>query len=179
MNVPCPAGGRMYHSIGSGSVESSGVARTHGEIASSSSVAVASRTARARRVEPLPQSAAVHAMDGPMMFRMSTFKQRRRPGEPAEHERLQPEEKGEQEDLPAAAFDAAGGLAGRRPRSICAEAASADRHTREEEKQRRAHAAEHHGRPYIGRARSPASVQASKVCASIMTSTATPRSQSR
>ena len=58
---------------GPAAIASSGVVANPRRDPSSSTVAVVSRLARARRVEPPPQSAAVHAMAGPMMFRMSTF----------------------------------------------------------------------------------------------------------
>jgi hypothetical protein len=64
----------MYPSIGSGSASRNGVTRTSGVTNAMAIVAAANATARERVERKAPQSAPAAEIDGPMMFRMSTFR---------------------------------------------------------------------------------------------------------
>ena len=184
MNVPCPAGGRKYHSSGSGSASSSGVVRIHGrhERQPPRSRAVEPAPRRPSVERPAPQSRAVSAMAGPMTFRMSTFNRlaRRWRSRRARTTAGGTETRSRKICQPRCSDAMRGEVPVVCAASICAAADSADGNAGEEEEERRRHPAEHHEPPEPSAARArPRSVQASNVCASIMTSTATPRSQSR
>ena len=118
--------------------------RTIGERSVTASVAAENASNRPFTVVSAPQIAAAAMIDGPMMLRMSTFRMRPRRG-PAEHPGLNPEEEGEPEDLEAAPDDRARAAASSvaRPPEL-RPGGEGHRDAGEEEKERRAEAAEDH-----------------------------------
>ena len=74
VKVPRPGIGRMYHSIGSGSSDSEGAARTIGVIIATAAVAPSIHTRRSERERPRLQSTAAASIESPMTLRMSTFR---------------------------------------------------------------------------------------------------------
>ena len=98
-----PANGRRYHSIGSGSGASSGVARTIGVTIATATAAPASSQPRDRDPRPSPQRTAPASIASPMTLRMSTLSSVLYGVAAADQPGLQAEQEREPEDLPAAA----------------------------------------------------------------------------
>src|SRR6185436_19753361 len=73
VNVVAPANGRRYHSIGSGSGASHGVARTTGVTIAAATAAPARSQPRDHDPRPRPQRTAPASIASPMTLRMSTL----------------------------------------------------------------------------------------------------------
>ncbi len=179
VNVPRPGIGRMYHSIGSGSGDISGVARTMGVTIATATVAATIHATRSHRVRPALQSSAAASIDRPMMFRMSTFSIACTGSPPLISHDCSRKRNARPKICSARRRAIAAVSVAEFPRRSREPAASASAMPARKRKAGAAKPATIIAQPYVLLWRASRRVHASSVWASIMMRTETPRSQSR